>query len=267
MIPRFEMLERRAFAALTTAEVAKLDPDRTVPLLVVASVEQHGPHLPLLTDSIIAQTNLNNALAKADPDLPLYALPALCYGKSNEHNRFPGTISLRASTLMEVLRDIAASLARAGLKKLVFINGHGGNPQVLDMMARDLREEYGLLIFPLHPGMRFGMPEGVRAPHERGMGIHGGEIETSMMLAAVPDLVHMELAKPSISTVLDSARYLTLEGNIAFGWLSEDIAASGVMGDPTGATVEKGRIVLDSISAQLAAVLEEIVDFQLRPGV
>jgi creatinine amidohydrolase len=267
MIPSFEMLNRRSFAALTTVEVAKLDPERTVMLLPVASIEQHGPHLPLLTDTIIAQTNLDRALGKADLALPLYALPALCYGKSNEHNRFPGTIALRASTLMEVLRDIAASLARGGIRKLVFINGHGGNPQVLDMMARDLREEYGLLIFPLHPGMRFGMPEGMRVPHERGMGIHGGEVETSMMLAAAPGLVHMELAKPSVPTVLDDARYLTLEGNIAFGWLSEDICPSGVMGDPTGATAAKGEKALDSISTQLAAVLEEIVDFQLRPGV
>jgi len=263
VIPAFEMLNRRAFTALTTREVARLHQDRTVLLLPVASIEQHGPHLPLLTDSIIAQTNLDRALRKADPDLPLYALPALCYGKSNEHNAFPGTIALRATTMIELLRDIAAGIKRAGLKKLVFINGHGGNPQVLDMMARDLREEFGLTVFPLHPGMRFGMPEGIRIEKERGMGIHGGEVETSMMLAAAPELVHMEYAQPSIPTLLDNARLLTLEGNIAFGWLSEDIAASGVMGDPTGATVEKGEKALDSISTQLAAVLAEIVGFDL----
>ncbi len=261
MIPTFENLNRRAFTALTTREVAALDPERTLAILPVASIEQHGPHLPLLTDSIVAQANLDRALDIADQSLPLYALPALCYGKSNEHKNFPGTIALRATTMIEVLRDIAASLSRSGLKKLVFINGHGGNPQVLDMMARDLREEFGLTVFPLHPGMRFGAPEGIRTADERGMGIHGGEIETSTMLAIAPDLVHMELAERSVPTLLDNARYLTLEGNIAFGWLSEDISPSGVMGDPTHATAEKGEKVWASISTQLAAVLEEIVEF------
>lgn len=267
MLPTYPALDRRAFAALTTTDVAALDPERTVLCLPVASVEQHGPHLPLLTDSIIAQTNLNRAFDRLEPALPVFALPPLCYGKSNEHNAFPGTIALRATTLIDVLRDIAASLRRAGLKKLVFINGHGGNPQVLDMMARDLREEFGLVVFPLHPGMRFGMPEGVSVAHERGMGIHGGEVETSMMLAAAPGLVKMDLAQPSVPTLLDNARYLTLEGSVAFGWLSEDICASGVMGDPTGATAAKGELCLEGVATQLAAVLAEIVDFQLRPGV
>lgn len=263
MIPAFLEIDRRAFAALTTRDVAQLDRERTLVILPIASIEQHGPHLPLLTDSILAQAYLDRALATVSDDLPAYVLPALCYGKSNEHRDFPGTIALRATTLIEVLRDIAASLTRSGLRKLVFINGHGGNPQLLDMMARDLRDEFGLTIFPLHPGMRFGQPEGVRTADERGMGIHGGEIETSLMLAVAPHLVHMDLAERSIPALLDGARFLTLEGNIAFGWLASDISPSGVMGDPTAATAEKGVRVLESVSAQLAAVLEEIVEFQL----
>ncbi len=260
MIPEFPNLKARSFANLSTDDVRLLDPAKTVLCLPVGSIEQHGPHLPLWTDSLVAQATLDEALGLLDADLPVFALPPVLYGKSNEHNGFPGTMSFSATTLMAVLGDIGRSVRRAGLEKLVFINGHGGNPQVLEIMARDLREECGITVFPLNPG-RFGPPE-ARVPKERGMGIHGGENETSMVLALAPALVKMELAAPSVPTLLDDARLITLEGGVDFGWVSEDVVATGYMGDPTDATAEKGRWIMDTITARLAAVLTEIVSFR-----
>ena len=139
MIPTFEEIDRHSLTALSTTEVGALDGGNTTVAIVIASIEQHGPHLPLLTDSIIGQTNLNRALGRTPAGLPLFTLPTLCYGKSNEHNSFPGTFALRATTMMDVLRDIGAGIKRAGLHKLVFINGHGGNPQPSSIPPRKAR--------------------------------------------------------------------------------------------------------------------------------
>src|SRR3984957_7683809 len=133
--------DTRNFAYLTWKQVDALPRERTLLVLPTAAIEQHGQHLPLATDTLINNLLLGKALAKLPAELPVYALPPVCYGKSNEHTGFPGTLSVTSATFMAVLRDLGASIASAGFKKLVLYNTHGGNMSLIDVMARDLRAE------------------------------------------------------------------------------------------------------------------------------
>ena len=163
--------------------------------------------------------------------MPVYALPPVCYGKSNEHIGFPGTLSVSASTFMAVLRDLGASIAEAGFKKLVLYNTHGGNTSLIDVMARDLRAEFGLRTFTLH-GSGGAAFDGVSA-QERAYGFHAGEIETSFLLAAAPELVDRSAYTTNyIADVAKPKLLLPENAPATFAWLTRDIAPSGVMGDP-----------------------------------
>src|SRR5271163_820434 len=139
----------RQFAYLTWKQVEALDKQKTLLVLPTAAIEQHGHHLPIATDTLINNLLLGKALAKLPKEAPVYALPNFCYGKSNEHVGFPGTMSLSAATFMAVVRDIGASVAASGFKKLVLFNSHGGNSSLDDVMARDLRAEFGLRMFQM----------------------------------------------------------------------------------------------------------------------
>ena len=141
--------DSRNFAYLTWKQVDALPRDKTLLVLPTAAIEQHGPHLPLATDTLINSILLGAALARLPQETPVYALPAVCYGKSNEHVGFPGTLSVSSTTFMAVLRDLGASIAASGFKKLTLFNTHGGNSSLVDVMARDLRAEFGLRLFSL----------------------------------------------------------------------------------------------------------------------
>jgi creatinine amidohydrolase len=179
--------DSRNLAYLNWKQVDALPRESTLLVLPTAAIEQHGHHLPLATDTLINNLLLGRALEKLPAELLIYALPPVHYGKSNEHIGFPGTLSVSASTFMAVLRDLGASIASAGFKKLVLYNTHGGNTSLIDVMARDLRAEFGLRTFALHgsAGVSF---EGL-SPQERTYGFHAGEVETSFLLASVPELV------------------------------------------------------------------------------
>ena len=179
--------DARNFSYLNWKQVDALPRETTLLVLPTAAIEQHGHHLPLATDTLINNLLLGHALGKLPSELPVYALPPVHYGKSNEHLGFPGTLSVSASTFMAVLRDLGASLANARFQKLVLYNTHGGNTALIDVMARDLRAEFGLRTFALHGsgGIQF---DGL-SPQERAYGFHAGEVETALLLASVPELV------------------------------------------------------------------------------
>ncbi|MFZ1204979.1 MAG: creatininase family protein, partial [Candidatus Acidiferrales bacterium] len=179
--------DSRNFAYLNWKQVDALPRETTLLVLPTAAVEQHGHHLPLATDTLINNLLLGHALEKLPPEMPVYALPAVCYGKSNEHIGFPGTLSVSSSTFMAVLRDLGSSIAKAGFHKLVLYNTHGGNSALIDVMARDLRAEFGLRTFTLQGSGGFKY-DGVSA-QERAYGFHAGEIETALLLGAAPELV------------------------------------------------------------------------------
>lgn len=258
--------DERRLAWRTSPEVEAIA--RTDPLVVqpIASVEQHGPHLPCYTDSLVVQGLVARALALTPAEVNVWTLPVIAYGKSNEHLGFPGTISLSAETLTAVCRDIGRSVARSGFRKLAFVNGHGGQPQLLEMVARDIREETGLMVFPLFP-YRLGLPEGVvSSPEEEAFGIHGGEVETSVVLALEPRAVHMDRAEPGddrVRKLFGDLNYLSLEGALPTAWLTRDLSENGVIGDPRKASADRGERIVSHLAEALSRVFAEICEFEL----
>jgi len=257
--------DARNFAYLNWKQVDALPRESTLLVLPTAAIEQHGHHLPLATDTLINNFLLGHALGKLPPDLPVYALPPVHYGKSNEHIGFPGTLSVSAATFMAVLRDLGSSLAKVHFQKLALYNTHGGNTSLIDVMARDLRAEFGLRTFTLHGsgGISF---EGLD-PQERAYGFHAGEVETSFLLAGVPELVDRSAYTVNYIADVSEAELLLPENAPAtFSWLTRDIAESGVMGDPRPASADKGRRWLEQAATQLAAALEAMARYSNRRG-
>jgi len=253
--------DARNFSYLNWKQVDALPREATLLVLPTAAIEQHGHHLPLATDTLINNLLLGHALGKLPSDLPVYALPPVHYGKSNEHLGFPGTLSVSANTFMAVLRDLGASLANARFRKLVLYNTHGGNTALIDVMARDLRAEFGLRTFALHGtgGIQF---EGLSA-QERAYGFHAGEVETALLLTSVPELVDRgAYTKNYIADVTKPELLLPENAPATFAWLTRDIASSGVLGDPRPATAENGARWLEQAATRLAAALEAMARYQ-----
>ncbi len=253
----------RFFPYLSWQQIETL-PNKASALVIqpIGAIEQHGPHLPLAVDSMIATAVTGRALAQLNPAIAAYALPTLCYGKSNEHIGFPGTITLSASTLRAVLMELAKSLYVAGFRKLILLNAHGGQPQVLEIVARDVREQYtDLMVFPHSV---WGGPHRVaeivgEAEYEQG--IHAGDVETSVMLALLADQVDMSQAVRELPAAFEPGSLLSLEGRLPVAWTMKDLSQSGVVGDATVATAEKGEAILSSVAAGWVKVFEEVYRF------
>jgi creatinine amidohydrolase len=250
--------DSRKFSYLSWKQVEALPKQETLLVLPTAAIEQHGHHLPLATDTLINNLLLGKALEKLPAEAPVYALEPVCYGKSNEHLGFPGTISVSAATFMAVVRDVGASVAASGFKKLALYNTHGGNSSLVDVMARDLRAEFGLRTFALYGsgGVRY---EGVSA-QERAYGFHAGEIETALLLSATPELV--DESTYSVNYIADVEKPETLlpeNAAATFAWLTRDIAASGVLGDPRPATATNGTRWAEQAAEQIAQALEAML--------
>jgi creatinine amidohydrolase len=246
--------DSRNFSYLNWKQVDALPRDTTLLILPTAAIEQHGHHMPLATDTLINNILLSRALELIPADLPIYALPPICYGKSNEHIGFPGTLSVSASTFMAVIRDIGASLHAAGFRKLVLYNTHGGNSALVDVMARDLRAEFGLRTF--HMSGAAGAPAEGLSPQEAKFGFHAGEWETALLLAATPELIDTTAYTSNYISTLDRESILAPErGPVNFAWLTRDIAESGVLGDPTPATAENGERWIAAAAAKAAEAI------------
>ena len=254
------MTTKRYWADLTAAEFRALDAARTIAVLPVGAIEQHGPHLPVSVDRDIVE----EIVARAAPrlgDLPVLFLPTMPIGKSNEHIAFPGTLTLSAETLMRLWMEIGASVARAGVRKLVIFNGHGGNVAAMDIVARDLRARHGMLTASCS---WYGLFDSSDLFDKRELvhGIHAGEAETSIMLAARGHLVDMSLARDFTSRSEQWARdhdYLGAGSTpVKLGWLIQDLNRDGACGNAAGADAEKGERLLDRGVEHFIAVLREI---------
>jgi creatinine amidohydrolase len=227
-----------------TTEYASIDPDRTIAVLPVAAIEQHGPHLPVSTDTTIMQGMLETVIARLPEDLDVRILPVQSVGKSNEHLYAPGTLTLPARVLIEAWTELGASVARAGVKKIVFVNSHGGNEEIMGIVSRELRVRFGMLSVKTS-WQRFGRPAGMYTDLEDRHGIHGGDVETSLMLHFRPDLVDMSEARNFVSNVAQAEKDFELlrqTGTHAFAWIATDLNPHGVVGDASIATAEKGRL-------------------------
>ena len=241
-------------------EVAAIGED-SILLQPVGAVEQHGPHLPLGTDLIVAEAVAEAVVDERGEQLDLWLLPPIACTKSNEHAWAPGTIWLSPETMLAVLRDMGRSLARLGARRLAFVNGHGGNTALLNVACRELRLEHDLLTFLLHPAVP---PDhgGPSSADELGMGIHAGLDETSMMLHLRPDTVAMDRAQRHVPESLAANDQVRFGGSVSFGWVSSDFGPSGVIGDPTGATAERGRELFEAAVAAIGAACAEIAAFE-----
>lgn len=254
----------RYFPYLTWMEIeAMADKENTVIIQPVGSIEQHGPHLPIIVDSAIGMGVLGKALENLEKKIPAYALPCLYYGKSNEHWHFPGTITLSAETLLSVLKEMAASLYRAGFRKLVLLNSHGGQPQIMEIAARDIHQEYGdFLVFPLFTWRVPNIAKELLTEQELEYGIHAGDAETSIMLSLLENQVKMDKAVKEYPQNLPQDSLLSMEGKLPFAWVTKELSKSGVMGDATVASKEKGDRLLTSLAASWVQVIKDIHKFQ-----
>ncbi len=254
----------RYFPYLTWTDIQAMpDKENTVIIQPVGAIEQHGTHLPLIVDSVIGVGVLGKALAKLEPDIPAYALPNLYYGKSNEHWHFPGTITLSAQTLLAVLMELADSIYRAGFRKLVLMNSHGGQPQVMEIAARDIHQKYGdFSVFPLFTWRVPNIAADLLTPKELQLGIHAGDAETSLLLSLLPEQVKMERAVAEYPHGLPENSLLSMEGKLPFAWLTRELSQSGTLGDPTSATKEKGDRILNSLSDSWTQVIKDIYRFR-----
>ncbi len=254
----------RLFAHLNWKRVEALPKTEALLVLPTAAIEQHGPHLPLATDTLINDLLLGTALRRLPAEAPVFALPPVCYGKSNEHTGFPGTMSVSASTFMAVLRDLGASVAASGFKRLCLFNTHGGNSSLVDVMARDLRAEFGLRTFCLY-GSAGAAFTGLNK-QERTYGFHAGEVETAFLLHSAPQLVDTSAYTVNYIAQVDAPELLLPENaSKTFAWLTRDIAPSGVMGDPRPASAANGELWVNEAAEKIAAALEAMLRFPLEP--
>lgn len=250
---------------LTTAQMAVLDMTAAVAIQPVAAVEQHGPHLPLRVDAAINAGIVERALALLPDEVPALVLPALVVGKSNEHLAFPGTLSLSYETLARSWIEIGESVARTGCRRIVFFNSHGGQPQLVDVVCRELRVRHAMLAVACNWFQAIRMEDLVDAT-ELAHGIHGGTVETSMMLHLHPDLVDMGRAEDFVSTSASIARgneILRSEGRTGFGWQTQDLNEAGACGDALRATPALGRDLVERAATALAQLAGEVARYPL----
>lgn len=252
------------WADLSRAQFAAMDRARTIAVLPVGAIEQHGPHLPVSVDRDLAEAVLDGALEHLPPDLRVLALPGFAYGRSNEHGMIAGTISLSTGTMLQLLSDIAASLARTGFSRLVLLNAHGGNTPVLEIAARDLGIAHDLRIATCN-WYNFNEADRHGDARERSFGIHAGLIETSAMLALKPGLVAMELAEDFANAAEDwqrEFRHIGLApGRARPAWTIDDLNDAGACGNAATATAAIGAELLSTAARQFAAFLSEFDRF------
>ena len=261
----------RFWADLSTRDFAQLisagEAERTIAVLPVAATEQHGPHLSLSVDTLLVDGVVAAALPHLAPDLNVLFLPTQAVGLSPEHAAFAGTLTLKTETILRLWTDIAESVAAAGIRKLLLLNSHGGQVSVMDLVARDLRARLDLLVYSVS---WFNLPlTGVDGQDlntmfsaaEHRFGIHGGDIETSMMLALAPAQVNMVQARDFRSSAQDRAQRFDVLGNgrsAKLGWQTQDYNAAGAVGNAANATVEKGRALVEAAGRSLARLLAEM---------
>jgi creatinine amidohydrolase len=257
-------LPKRDWMEMTWQEIAGATA-RWIAILPLAAVEQHGPHLPLGVDSFIADAYLKRARDILPADLPVTFLPIQRIGISTEHLAYAGTLSLSAATAIAAWTELGESLARAGLRKLVLVTSHGGNVAAMELVARDLRARFNMLAVTVG-WHRFGYPEKVFSGEEKKHGIHAGDIETSLMLAAMPGTVHMDKAAratPETIKMAQEFKWLGAYRPAGFAWMTQDLNPSGAIGDATLAKADKGEAALSQGAQAFVELLREIDRFDL----
>ena len=251
----------RFVATLSAAQVRERITERSILIQPCGSLEQHGDHLPLGSDTFIASRIAEYVVADVGSVLDLWLLPPLPYGKSNEHAWSAGTVALSATTLLAVLDDLGRAVASTKSRKLVFLNGHGGNYSSLSIACRDLRQRYDLMTFLVFPDLPddFVIPGG---HPDRGLAAHSGHEETSLLMHLEPGLVDSTRAVSATPDELGGYEHIGFGGPVEFGWTSDDFGPTGVIGDATAATAEAGAAIFEALVKRTKEQLTEIERFQ-----
>jgi len=246
-------------------DFAAADMAKTVAVLPVAAIEQHGPHLPVGVDAFIGEGYLKRTIARLPADWPVLFLPSQTIGASDEHAEYPGTLTLPFETLVGVLTAIGDGVARAGCRKLVFVNSHGGNAPAIDAAALRLRARHTMLC--VHASWRrLGYPDGLFSERERVYGVHGGDAETSLTLAFRPDTAKMDRARDFASAgeaMAAEFRRLRAAQQLGFAWMASDLNPEGVVGEAASATAAKGEAAADHGADAFVELIRDVIAFDL----
>lgn len=255
-------MRRLDWAEYRSHEYCDIDPMRTIAILPTAAVEQHGPHLPVGVDTMIAEGMLGEVRANCPETLDIRILPVQAVGKSNEHLHAPGTLTLTAETALRAWTEIGLSVARAGVRKIILVNSHGGNLDLVSILSRELRVRAGMLAVKCQ-WSGFGTPEGMYPDAERAYGIHGGDVETSLMLHFRPETVDMTQAQAFRSSA-ETGRIPPV-GPLSYGWIASDLNPDGTVGDAASATAEKGRATAAHQVSAFIDLLHDVAETELAP--
>ncbi|MBR20850.1 MAG: creatinine amidohydrolase [Leifsonia sp.] len=256
----------RLLAELSGPATAQVLTPESILVIPTGAVEHHGPHLPLITDTLLAESAATAVVARAvEAGLDVWQLPTLAITKSDEHNWASGTLWLRPETLFATIVDIGRSLLTTPARKVVFMNGHGGNVALLNVALRELRRQFDLVPFFM-PAFEARPGDGTGdAPDELGLGIHGGFAETALVMHLRPDLVDETAFARNVPEHIAGFRHIGFNRmHVSFGWMSNDFGPSGVIGDPTGATAAVGAEIFERSVRTGVEALAEIDRFTYR---
>ena len=232
------------------------DKANTVIVLPVGAIEQHGPHMPCAVDAIVAAGVVGKAMEKLPAEIPAYAMAPITYGKSDEHLHFPGTMTLTGEILLHTIQEIGESVYRAGFRKFVMVNAHGGQPQPLEMAARELRLRHGDFMVIARSAWSVPHDSSFLSETERTLAMHAGHGECAILMALAPDTLHMDRAEAHTPPPFPCPTLSS--GRPAAAWTARDFGPSGVIGDPTGATPEQGHQLLEDLSDSWAKAITEV---------
>src|SRR2546430_15365804 len=247
-------------------DIARADAARWIAVLPLAATEQHGPHLPLETDVLIGEAYWARVRELLPAARPVTFLPLQPVGISTEHIDYPGTLTLPTDVALKEWMAIGERVAQSGIRKLVIVTSHGGNSAAMTLVAQDLRAQHGLLVVTTS-WSRFGAPDGLFSAEELRHGIHGGAVETSIMLARYPHTVRKEAIadfRPNSIAIEKEYRWLSTQRPAAFAWQAQDLHSSGAAGDATKATADKGEQLLDHGARAFCELLGEVDDFDVK---
>lgn len=245
---------------LTFKQIADLDPDSTIAIVPTGSMEQHGPHLPIGMDTMVAEWLTKAATESVSEAVDCLILPSISVGQSPEHIDYPGTVSYGAETYLKILDDTCACLARHGFKRILFVNGHGGNISMIGAAGFDARPKYDVHVFMFNvwavvPSVAKDLIDRQGTQTD----LHGGELETSMMLHMDPSLVRMEWAVDEENPKFAQGELITLTGPVTVNWSSMyDIAVSGISGQASYGSAEKGEAIMGYLKDLLSRAIVEI---------
>ena len=257
------LLPPRDWAEIDWPSISSADAARWIAVLPLAATEQHGPHLPLETDVMIGEAYLARVRERLPPGVPATFLPVQPVGISTEHIHYPGTLTLPTEVALKTWMGLGENVARAGIMKLVMVTSHGGNSAAMSLVAQDLRAHHGLLAVTTS-WSRFGTPEGLFSSEELRHGIHGGAVETSIMLARYPQHVRNDAIadfRPRSIAMEKQYRWLSAHRPVPFAWQAQDLHPSGAAGDATLASAQKGERLLDHGAQAFCELLADVDQF------